>query len=476
MLKNRMMVIGAALVGAVLIGVLIGNWNRLPSAFGLRHAGSADNPKASLRLLSPGILNIALESRETYAAGLALQRDGTIVVGATTWAPDKNLGVVVRLTSNGRLANPAVTLLANTETIVSGVSTAPGGTIVVVGYGASSLIAKRRFRLARLLPDGVLDSTFGHRGMARANMRSSIWVGDAARALALQDDGRIVVTGSAGYPRGPLSQAAYCATARFDQDGRLDGSFGDKGRVLTLLPGKTSCGGVAVFVAPDGEIIVAGNASTEGVNGAHAIVVRYLPSGAPDLRFGLDGTADLEMDALAWGAALDSQGRIVIVGTEWLSLTSTRFLIARFDSGGKLDQSFGANGTVSLHDAAVSQELRAVALQQDGKIVAVGTFGWHSRGRSPQPGKRDQIAVVRLEPNGALDKSFAGGGLLLMASRRYLWGGQGIAIQRDGKLLIVGSIVEEADDGAPSRSAIVLVRLRQDGTPDADFGSGVDTP
>jgi uncharacterized delta-60 repeat protein len=479
MLKNRTMVIGAALVGAVLTGVLIGNWNRLPSTLGLHHAASANNPKTSLRLLSPGILSIALESGDMYAGGLALQRDGTIVVGATTWVPasDKGLGVVLRLTSHGRLTNPAVTLLADTETIVSGVSTAPDGAIVVVGYGSGSLTHNRHFRLARLLPYGVLDPTFGRNGMKLADMRSSIWVGDAARALALQDDGRIVVTGSAGYARGPLSQAAYCATARFNQNGRLDGSFGDKGRVLTLLPGKTSGGGVAVFIAPDGEIIVAGNASTEGVRAAHHIaVLRYLPSGAPDLRFGLDGAAELEMEALAWGAALDSQGRIVVVGTEWLSPTSTRFLIARFDSSGNIDQSFGATGTVSLHDAVVSQTLRAATLQQDGKIVAVGTFGWHSRGRSPEPGKRDQIAVVRLDANGALDKSFAGGGLLLMASPRYVWGGNGIAIQPDGKLLIVGDIVEDADDGAPSRPAIVLVRLRQDGTPDADFGSGVDTP
>jgi uncharacterized delta-60 repeat protein len=477
MLKNRTIAIGAALIGAVSIGVLMLDWYPLPNTFGLRHAESADTPKVSLRRLSSGILSLALESGETYAGGLALQGDGTIVVGATTRVPasDKNLGVVLRLTSNGRLVHPAATFLADTETIVSGVSTAPDGTIVVVGYGASGgLSATRHFRLARLLPDGVLDPTFGRHGMTSANMRSSIiwWLGDAAHGLALQGDGRIVVTGSAIYPLGPLSQAAYCATARFNQDGRLDGGFADKGRVLTLLPGKTSCGGVAVFVAPDGGLIVAGNAFTEGVRGPRSIaVLRYLPSGVPDPQFGRDGVAELEMDAHARGAALDSQGRIVVVGTE----ASTRLLVTRFDSHGNVDQSFGVSGIVSLH-GGVSQMLQAVALQQDGKIVAVGTLGWHSRGRTPEPGMRDQVVVVRLDPNGALDKSFAGGGLLLMASPRYLWGGHGIAIQPDGRLLIVGHIVEEAYNGTLSRSAIVLVRLRPDGTPDADFGSSVDTP
>ena len=151
-------------------------------------------------------------------------------------------------------------------------------------------------------------------------------------------------------------------------------------------------------------------------------------------------------------------------------------MVARYDTEGNLDQSFGANGTVSLHEASVSQGLEAVALQPDGKIVAAGYFGWHSGTRPPEPGKREQIAVVRLDTNGALDKSFASNGLLLMSSPRYLWSGHGIAIQPDGKLLIVGDVQEEADDRPLPPYAIVLVRLNPDGTPDADFGSGIDTP
>src|SRR6516162_7169957 len=125
MRKKRVMVIGAALLATVFSVVLIWNWNRTPNTLGLGHAASGDTPKASLRLLSPGILSIALESRISSAAGVALQADGTIVVGATIWpkvvsapAGDKQRGVVLRLTSNGRLANPAVTTLADTLSIV----------------------------------------------------------------------------------------------------------------------------------------------------------------------------------------------------------------------------------------------------------------------------------------------------------------------------------------------------------------------
>ena len=474
MRKKRVMVIGAALLAAVFIW----NWNRTPNTVGLGHGASGDTPKASLRLLSPGILSISLESRNTSAAGVALQADGTIVVGATTWpkvvsasAGDKHRGVVLRLTSNGRLANPAVTALANTPSDVSSVSTARDGTIVVVGYGqAAEQSFDHHFLVARLLPNGALDPAFGGEGIVLANMRSGWRAFDSARDVAIEGDGRVVVTGVASYALAPLALGAYCATARLGQDGRLDRSFGDDGRVLTLVPGWTRCNGASVFVGLDGRIIVAGNASSE-VGPHHIVALRYLPSGALDPQFGRGGTVELQTEAVAWSAALDAQSRILAVGYELLGPIRTRILVARFDSHGNVDQSFGAGGVVSLHDADVTQGLNAAAVQPDGKIVAVGTFGWSSAGRPAEPGKRYQIIVLRLDASGALDTSFADGGLLFMASPRYQWGGETIAIQPDGKLLIAGFVFDE-----DRTHSIVLVRLNRDGTPDAKFGRDVVTP
>ena len=143
----------------------------------------------------------------------------------------------------------------------------------------------------------------------------------------------------------------------------------------------------------------------------------------------------------------------------------------RLEPNGKPDPSFGTDGIVSLAGGSFSQELVAAGPQQDGKIVAVGKTGWRSGVRPAEPGKRDEIVVTRLDANGALDQSFAGGGLLMMSSPRYLWSARAIAIQPDGKMLIAGSFVDDANDRATS--AIVLLRLNPDGTPDADFGSGV---
>jgi uncharacterized delta-60 repeat protein len=471
------MVVGTVLVGAVLTGVLIWNWSHTPRTFDLRHAALGDKPKATLRLLSRGILSIALESRSTTAAGLAQQEDGTIVVGATTWPKGANpsvyfnkvRGVVLLLTSSGLLANPAFTLLADAPATLNNLSASRDGTIALAGA------TNGHFLVARLLPDGVLDPAFGGGGTVLANMRASIWGSEAAHAVAIQGDDRIVATGVAVYATGPLSQGGYCATARFSRDGRFDRSFAGVGRVLTLIRGKEMCSASSVLIAPDGKIVVVVDYRSEAESGRHITVLRYLPDGAPDRRFGRDGIAEPleEISANAMGAALDTQGRIVIVGSEYPSPTSTRLLVVRYDTDGNLDQSFGSGGIVSLHNASTAQALVATALQQDGKIVAVGHFGWHSGGRPPEPDKRNQIVVVRLDANGALDRSFAGGGLLLMASPRYLWDGDGLAIQPDGKLLILGDNVDEANDRATY--GIVLVRLNQDGTPDIDFGSS-NTP
>jgi uncharacterized delta-60 repeat protein len=351
-------------------------------------------------------------------------------------------------------------------------STARDGAVAVAGYGRA--LTNRHFLLARMLPNGALDPSFGG-GVVLADTKTSMFVGETAQAVAIQSDHKIVVTGNTGYTLGPLAQASYCATARFTHAGRFDRTFGDRGRVLTLVGGKERCGASAVLIAPDGKIVVAGDYGSER-EPRHIAVLRYLPDGALDRQFGADGIAELlQISASARSAAFDSQGRIVVAGTEWLtSPFRTRLLIARFDPAGKLDQSFGANGIVSLHEAAVSQWLYATALEPDGKIVAVGVSGYHRGTGAPEPGNDVQIAVVRLTANGALDTSFAGQGLLLIASSRYLWGAHGVTIQPDGeKLLIAGYVTDEADDRS---TAIMLARLNRDGTPDAEFGRGIDAP
>jgi hypothetical protein len=117
----------------------------------------------------------------------------------------------------------------------------------------------------------------------------------------MDDGGRIVATGSAGYATGPLSQSSYCATARFTRDGRFDPTFGDRERVLTLLTGAEGCGGAAVLVESDAKIVFVGN-----VTGGGFVLIRYLTDGALDSAVGRGGTIAF-FDATASGATFDAQ-------------------------------------------------------------------------------------------------------------------------------------------------------------------------
>src|SRR5215469_16444861 len=106
---KRSILLGIALSGAVLAGVLW-HWNETPGTRPLAHEPSGAKPELSVRLLSPGILRIALGSNGTGLAGLALANDGTIVIAASS---SQIGGVVLRLTSSGRPANAAITLVAD---------------------------------------------------------------------------------------------------------------------------------------------------------------------------------------------------------------------------------------------------------------------------------------------------------------------------------------------------------------------------
>ena len=228
-----------------------------------------------------------------------------------------------------------------------------------------------------------------------------------------------------------------------------------------------------MLIAPDGKIIVV--ATINLGSGQHAsAVLRYLADGTLDRQFGQGGITEAPgQSSSAQGAAVDSQGRVVVVGSERLSPSSSRFWLARYDTDGTLDRSFGANGIVAFHESVGSQILFGVALQPDGKVIAAGNdFPAQCESCPPVEGKVARIAAVRLNVNGSLDESFGDDGLLFISSPRYRWGARGIAIQPDGKLLIIGDVFETTAKRRSAPSPIILVRLNQDGTPDTAFGMG----
>ena len=256
--------------------------------------------------------------------------------------------------------------------------------------------------------------------------------------IALQPDGKIVAVGF-----GSLSFPTGFAVHRYNANGTLDASFGAGGVVITPLG--VGVHAESVLIQADGKIVVVGY-SYPIQGDSDFTLVRYNPNGSLDSTFGTGGIVTTSFDVLsiAYGAVLQPDGKIVAIGYTDEQHTLLDFALARYNTDGSLDASFGVGGKVTH---ATSGVLFDAALQSDGKIVATGSTILGS-------------AIIRFNADGSLDTSFAQNGIYGTGDFNLSSRG-GIAVQRDGKPVAFGN----------ANDAFATVRLNSDGTPDATFGA-----
>jgi uncharacterized delta-60 repeat protein len=296
-----------------------------------------------------------------------------------------------------------------------GLALQPNGKIVAAGSANED-----GFALARYNVDGSLDPAFGFQGHVAAvfDRGATVFLED----LALQMDGKIVVAGW-------LSEPAGFVLERFRADGKPDQSFGV---VRTSFGG--SGRGYAVAVQPNGKIVVAGG-SDEGF-----ALARYNLDGSLDVNFGSGGKVTLH-DGFATALALERDGKIIVGG-----IAGDSFALVRLDADGRLDSSFGDDGRVTAQMSHFD-ELEDIALQPDGKIVAVG---WTSTLREWA------TAVARFNADGSLDWKVVTPDEDSFAAYRA------VAVQSDDKIVVAG--------GGGTLSGFGVTRLLPDGSPDESFG------
>jgi uncharacterized delta-60 repeat protein len=228
-----------------------------------------------------------------------------VAVGYTDGGSDTDF-VLVRFKWNGDLdpsfgaGGEVITDFGTDSDFANSVAIDSRNRIVVGGGGA-------QFELARYLPDGTLDPSFGGDGKVttRFGARSGL------NSVAIDHRGRIVAAGFA-------ANDAF-ALARYWPSGRLDRSFSNNGKVRGPLRHNTGAG----FVGIDSRRrIVAVGAG--GVNGFR--LARYKPNGSLDRSFGKRGKVELDQwPANVWSAAIDFRDRIV-VGASNSSVRLLRFI------------------------------------------------------------------------------------------------------------------------------------------------------
>jgi uncharacterized delta-60 repeat protein len=312
------------------------------------------------------------------AKAVALQPDGKIVVAGHTpnfatgliefalarYLPDGTLDTTFG--DNGRVT----TGFGEGQALAQTVALQPDGKIVTAGYTVDLSTSVSAFALARYLPDGALDTTFSGDGKLTTDTGSS----NQVNAVVLQPDGKVVAAGGN-------------AMARYNPDGTLDMTFGDNGLVtIDFREFRTAT------LQPDGKIVTAGVVDFP----SNFALSRYLPNGTLDTTFGDNGrvTTDFGDPSQASAVVLQPDGKIVAAGSSHVD-----FALARYLPDGTLDTTFSGDGRVTTDFGESSQAL-AVALQADGKIVAAGWAFFRL------------FALARYQPNGTLDTTFGGGGLV----------------------------------------------------------------
>ncbi len=276
---------------------------------------------------------------------------------------------------------------------------------------------------------------------------TSIGSGSEANAIAIQSDGKVVV---AGFSNNGSNDDF--ALVRYNSDGGLDSTFGTYGKVTTQI-GSGNEQVNAMAIQSNGKIIVTGF-SSNGSNNDFALA-RYNSDGSLDPTFGSLGKVTTPIGSghdSANSIAIQSDGKVVVAGVANIN-GSAAFAIARYHSDGSLDTSFSGDGILTSKISSSFDIANGLAIQNDGKLVVAG------RGD-------DSFAVVRYNTNGSLDSSFGDGGVVT-TQVGFGSAASSLAIQSDGKIVVAGT----GGSGFFNES-FALVRYNADGGLDTTFGGG----
>ncbi len=380
---------------------------------------------------------------------VVLQSGGQIVaVGAASPQPNQPQDfALARYNANGTLdttfgtGGQVLTDINNGSDDAASDVILQGGKLLVVGASDSD------FALARYNADGTLDTTFGTGGKTITDIGSGSF--DAASAAVLQG-GKILVAGSSNND---------FALVRYSADGKLDTTFGTSGKTITDYSNNSVDTAYGLVLQNDGKILAAGSA-----NGNFALA-RYSADGKLDTTFGTGGkaTASVTSSSFPVNVALQPSGKIVLAGTSFAGAGNGDFMLAHYTTSGALDTTFGTSGkAITNFGTGYADTGGDVAVQNDGKILVVGSSIQKSTNSS-------DFALARYNTNGALDTTFGTGGKVLtdFGGGAYDFA-TSVIVLSSGKIL-VGGVTMSATTGL---SDFALARYNTNGTLDTTFGTG----
>lgn len=276
-------------------------------------------------------------------------------------------------------------------------------------------------------------------------------------AIGFQSTNKIVVAGQV-----IISSVPKAALFRYTTAGALDASFGNSG--IAIVPSFTGAGGsgfMAAKVQSDDKIVAAGGASIAGK--PFTLLARFNSNGTLDNSFGGNGVIIITIGAASAvnGLAIQPNGYIVTGGISQ-SAAPSQLAIARFTPTGSIDNLFGTNGiTLTTIPNASFSRIYGITLQGDGSIIVAGTASFDDGSQV--------FVIARYTSGGILDTTFNGTGIV-QTSIDFASTAFSVLVQDDGQIVAAGFT------SGNTNGSFAAVRYNTDGTLDTTFGTnGITT-
>lgn len=408
---------------------------------------------------------------------------------------------------DARVAPVALALSRTGHDRLYGVTYDAAGNIFATGHIANDISGDADFSLllAKFLPNGELDPSFGNDGVVTHNVAVGGGGRERARGVVVQSTGHIVIAGAAEHDpaaAGLLANDTDIVLVRFDAGGAVDASFGTDGLVrLDLNEGvlgldrrgnEALVGGDSQWslsLAADDKLVVHGATRASGFEGdgvtlrsdSDWALVRLQADGALDVGFGDGGVVTLDIGgagASSRTASVLPDGSIVAAGyltSDVLGVSSQQPVIYKVDTHGDFDATFATGDAWAAdgvwHDLAVAPPLRAEAYGAALQGERLVTMGY---GATNGAGTGSDWISLRYTADGELDTTYgtSGAGATYIDAGGYSDNGRAVLVLPDNRVLGLGggreAPSEPLAEGQPETDAMLAV-LTENGVPDESF-------
>ncbi len=322
------------------------------------------------------------------------------------------------------------------------------GKILTVGSYETTQVSIWRFNA-----DGTLDESFGVSGRVDYSFGKKFQV---PHAMALQNDGKILVTGEYYATSGGIQTGIM----RCNSDGSLDSSFGNNG--LDSVHINKWDYSYGIVVQKDGKIVVAGiTTNTLGIAKA-SFLARFMPDGGLDNSFGVNGNIVTNYSSLISivTLAIKQNGKLLTGGDFNSNSDHPVYQVIQYNTNGNIDDAFGENGKAQFvfgqgQGGQWANKMNAMSIAPDDKIICIGSSG------NPYV----NMAVCRFNADGTIDNEFGdNGGVITPYNNLHDVENISLAFQPDGKILTTALI------NIINTNPMILTRYENNGQLDVSFG------